>query len=131
MGVKWVLLASIPLIGSCWHAVSFDPSAALSTAMANDWIAFNYVDGDASPSFVYSESLGDMFKDMGSSIRRNPEAVARCGGFWRLFGAGNLIILLGSLLAEFGLIMGVVGGAKQNKKATQAKRMKAAERKRK
>ena len=46
-------------------------------------------------------------------------------------GPGNVMIFLGALIAEAGFIMGVVGGAKQNKNATKQKQMAAAERRRK
>ncbi len=131
MGVKWVLAASIPLIGSIWYTVGFNAEAALELATQSCWVQSNYVEVGEAPKFVASMSLGEMFGDMGSSFRQNAEAAARCGGFWRLYGPGNLLILIGSLIAEFGLIMGIVGGAKQNKKAAQEKRMKASERKRK
>ncbi|MFN3240920.1 MAG: hypothetical protein ACE37K_05335 [Planctomycetota bacterium] len=120
-GVKWVLAASIPLIGGIWYLVAFDPVKAHEVARANGWLTAD---------ITYSASLGDLFADMASTIGKDAEAGVRCEGFWRLFGPGNLLIMLGGLLAEAGLIMGVAGGMKQNKQATQEKRMKAAERKR-
>lgn len=120
-GVKWVLAASIPLIASVWYTVAFDPAAAHETARAHGWLTAD---------ITYSASLGDMFKDMFSALGKDADAAVRCSGFWRLYGPGNLLILLGGLIAELGLFSGVAGGMKQNKQATQEKRMKAAERKR-
>ena len=42
-----------------------------------------------------------------------------------------MLVFLGALLAEAGFVMGVVGGAKQNKQQAKAKQMAAAERRRK
>ena len=119
--VKWVLAASIPLIASIWYTVAFDPAAAHELARSHGWLA---------QDITYSDSLGSMFKDMFSALGKDAEAAVRCSGFWRLYGPGNLLILLGGLIAELGLFSGVAGGMKQNKQATQEKRMKAAERKR-
>ncbi|MCK5940610.1 MAG: hypothetical protein KAI24_01475 [Planctomycetes bacterium] len=121
-GVKWVLAAAIPLIGSIWYTISFDVAAAHEAARANGWLTADV---------TYSESLGAVFADMASALGKDNEAALRVSGFWRLFGPGNVMLLLGALLAEAGLFMGVAGGMKQNKQATQEKRMKAAERKRK
>jgi len=120
-GVKWVLAASIPMIASIWYMVGFDPAKAHEVARAQGWLTAD---------ITYSASLGDLFADMASTLGKDAEAAVRCEGFWRLFGPGNLLILLGGVLAELVLAMGVFGGVQQNKKATQEKRMKAAERKR-
>lgn len=120
-GVKWVMAASIPLIAGIWNTVAFDPAAAHEAARAHGWLAAD---------ITYSASLGALFSDMGSTLAKDAEAGLRCEGFWRLYGPGNLFILLGGLLAEVGLISGLFGGMKQNKQAAQEKRMKAAERKR-
>lgn len=131
MGVKWVLMAVFPLVASIWNMTAFDADAAMRTAEANQWLTANWVVEGEDAAFIYSDSLGAMFSDMGSAIMKDSEAGARCSGFWRLYGPGNLLVLLGALMAELGLVMGVAGGMQQNKKATQEKRMKAAERKRK
>jgi hypothetical protein len=68
---------------------------------------------------------------MGSTIAKKKDAPERVAGFWRLIGPGNVLVFLGALIAEAGFIMGVVGGAKQNKNATKQKMQKAAERRRK
>ena len=120
-GVKWVLAAAIPVIAMIWYTVAFDPAAAHATALAHEWLK---------AEITYSESLGGMFGDMFKALGKDAEAAARCSGFWRLYGPGNLLVLLGGLIAELGLFSGVAGGMKQNKQATQEKRMKAAERKR-
>ncbi len=121
-GVKWVLAASLPLIASVWNLIVFDPEAAHAVASSRGWVAAD---------MTHSASLLELLKDMGMAIAKDSEAALRAEGFWRLMGPGNLFILLGSLLAEAGLIFGITGGMKQNKQAQQEKRMKAAERKRK
>ena len=131
MGVKWVLLAMFPLVACVWNTIAFDAAAAVRTAEANQWLVNNWVVEGEDAAFIYSDSIGSMFGDMVDALLKDRKAGVRCSGFWRLYGAGNLFLLLGALLAEVGLIMGVVGGMQQNKKATQEKRMKAAERKRK
>ena len=123
MGTKWVLLAAIPLIGSVWYTIGFNVEAAHELAVTNGWVA--------STGFTHSDGLGGAFGDIWAALMKDAEAAERCSGFWRLYGCGNLFILLGALLAEVVLIMGVAGGMQQNKKATQEKRAKAAERKRK
>ena len=72
-----------------------------------------------------------MFSDIGASLAKKKDAPISVEGFWRLMGQGNVMIFLGALIAEAGFIMGVVGGAKQNKNATKQKQMAAAERRRK
>lgn len=120
-GVKWVLAAAIPLIAGVWYAVAFDPAAAHEAARAHGWL---------SADITYSESIGALFGDIVSALGKDAEAAVRCEGFWRLYGPGNLFIMLGGLLAELGMVFGLTGGMKQNKQAAQEKRAKAAERKR-
>lgn len=122
IGVKWLLFSAIPLIGSVWALVAFDIEVAAEQAKAMGWI---HVD------MPYSPGWGEVFSDMGSALAKNAEAPARVEGFFRLLGPANVFLLIGSLMAEAFFILGVVGGAKQNKKATQEKRMRAAEKRRK
>ncbi len=123
VGLKWLLFAAFPLIGGIWNMAAFDADAALQVAKARSWLP-----AEATASLSWKELLGDMF---GGAAKRNPEALLRAETFWRLFGPANFFITLGALIAEVGFIAGVVGGAKQNKADQTAKRMAAAERKRK
>ena len=79
----------------------------------------------------FSADWSVMFSDIGSTLAKNKEAPLRVENFWRLFGPGQFFVFLGALLAELGFVMGVVGGAKQNKNVAKQKQMKAAERRRK
>lgn len=121
-GLKWLLFSMFPMIGGAWTMVVFDPKAAFDTAVAAGWI---------SDTMVYSASWGDLFSDIGSTIAKDAKAPARVEGFWRLMGPGHVLVFVGGFMAEAGFVMGIVGGAKQNKNATKQKQMKAAERRRK
>jgi len=121
-GLKWLLFCMFPLIGAGWALIAFDPVVAHAAARDFGWLATD---------IPHSASWGDLFADIGSSLAKNKDAPARVEGFWRLMGPGNVLIFFGALIAEAGFIMGVVGGAKQNKQATKQKQMKAAERRRK
>lgn len=123
LGVKWVMLAFIPLVGSIMNMAAFDPTAAHALAVKADWLK----DG----VFTYSTDWKSMFKDMGSALAKDNEAGLRVEGFWRLLGVGNVFVFLGALIAELGFVGGIVGGAKQNSADKKAKQMAAAERKRK
>lgn len=121
-GLKWLLFAMVPLIGSGWAIVGFDPIVAYDTAVRSGWVT---------PDMPYSKTWGEMFGDIVSSLAKDAEAPPKVDGFFRLLGPGYVLVFLGALIAEVGFVLGVVGGVKQNKQATQQKRMKAAERKRK
>lgn len=121
-GLKWLLFSMFPMIGGGWTLLAFDPVAAHEAARTYGYLATD---------IPFSAGWGDLFSDIGSTLAKNKEAPARVEGFWRLLGPGNFMIFLGALIAEAGFIMGVVGGAKQNKNATRQKQMKSAERRRK
>ena len=121
-GLKWLLASMIPAIGAGYALFTFDAVAAHEAALR-----LNYIGTD----IPFSATWGDMFSDMVSTIKKNQDAPVKVEGFWRLLGPGTVLVFLGALLAEAGFIMGIVGGAKQNKNATRQKQMKAAERRRK
>lgn len=123
-GLKWLLFCVFPLIGSGWTVFGFDPLLAHEAAVAHGW----WPDGAK-----FSASWGDMFSDLSSIRPRGTDLApaARVEGFWRLMGTGHVLVFAGALMAEAGFIMGIVGGAKQNKNATKEKQMKAAQRRRK
>jgi hypothetical protein len=124
VGLKWLLFAALPLIGSIMALISFAPQAAYERATQAGWIA-------PGPWFAYSPDWKSMFGDMGSALMKDPAAPLRVEGFWRLLGVGNVIVLVGALVAELGFLGGVVGGARKNKADTKQKQMAAAERRRK
>jgi len=121
-GLKWLLFSMFPLIGAGWTMLVFDPVAAHDAAVSHGW----YPSG-----LPYSPTWGDLFSDIGSTLAKNKDAPLRVEGFWRLMGTGHVLVFVGALMAEAGFIMGIVGGAKQNKNATKEKQMKAAQRRRK
>ncbi len=121
-GLKWLLASMVPLIGAGYGLFTFDAGAAHEAARS-----LQHLNTD----IPFSQTWGDMFSDMGSTIAKKKDAPERVAGFWRLIGPGNVLVFLGALIAEAGFIMGVVGGAKQNKNATKQKMQKAAERRRK
>ena len=121
-GLKWLLFSMFPLIGGAWTMIVFDPIAAHESARSLQYLTTD---------IPFSQSWGELFSDIGASLAKKKDAPIRVEGFWRLMGPGNVMIFLGALIAEAGFIMGVVGGAKQNKNATKQKQMAAAERRRK
>jgi hypothetical protein len=124
VGVKWLMFALVPLIGSIMNMWGFDAAAAQRTAVEAGWLR----DG---AWFTFSPDWKSMFQDMGSAIMKSQEASLRVAGFWRLLGVGNVIVFLGAVLAIVGFTAGVVGGARKNKADAKQKQMAAAERRRK
>ncbi len=124
VGLKWLLFAAVPLIGSIFSMVGFDAAAAQRNAVEAGWLR----DG---AWFTYSADWKSLFADVGSALAKSSEAQLRVGGFWRLLGVGNVIVFLGALIAELGFLGGIVGGARKNKADTKQKQMAAAERRRK
>lgn len=125
LGVKWVMLAFLPLVGSIMNMAAFDPAKAFDHAVKSGWL----VQSDFA-TFA-SGDWKSVFKDIGSALAKDNEAGLRVEGFWRLLGVGNVFVFLGALIAELGFVGGIVGGAKQNSAEKKAKQMAAAERKRK
>ena len=123
-GVNWVAFCFVPLLAIVMNIVAFDPIAARAAAIEMGWFK-------DLPATMPSGSLGEMFADIGGALAKKAEAAARVEYFWRLFGPGQLFVFLGSLLAEFALIGGIVGGAKKNSAEKKAKMMAIAEKKRK
>ena len=124
VGLKWLLFAAAPLIGSIMHMMAFNAVEAHAQAIKAGWLK----EGDW---FTFSASWADMFKDMGGAIMKDAAAGVKVEGFWRLLGVGNVFVFLGALMAELGFIGGIVGGAKKNKADNKAKMQANAERKRK
>lgn len=124
VGLKWLLFAAVPLIGSILNLTAFDATAAHAQAIKAGWMK----EGDW---FTFSASWADMFKDMGGAIMKDAAASVRVEGFWRLLGVGNVFVFLGALMAELGFVGGIVGGAKKNKADKAARMQASAERKRK
>ena len=120
-GLKWLMVAALPLIATAMNLASFDAAAAHQAATTA-----GYVRAD----LPFSADLKSMFADIGGALAKNAEAATRVEGFWRLFGPGQFFVFLGALIAELGFVGGVIGGAKKNKADTKQKQMAAAERKR-
>ncbi len=124
LGVKWVAMACVPLLAILMNIVAFDAIAARAAAIDLGWLR-------DLPATQASDSWGAMFKDIGSALAKNPEAAGRVEHFWRLVGPGQLFVFLGALMAEAGLIGGIIGGAKKNKADKKAMMTAIAEKKRK
>ena len=124
VGLKWLLFAAIPLIGSIMALIGFQPQAAYERATQAGWIA-------PGTWFTYSADWKALFADMGSALMKSQDAPGRVEGFWRLLGVGNVVVFLGALIAELGFVLGIVGGARKNKADAKQKQMTAAERRRK
>jgi hypothetical protein len=124
VGLKWLLFAAAPLIGSIMSLTGFDAVAAHEQAIKAGWMK----EGDW---FTFSKSWAEMFADMGGAVMKDAAAAVRVEGFWRLLGVGNVFVFLGALMAELGFVGGIVGGAKKNKADKLARQQAAAERKRK
>jgi hypothetical protein len=123
VGLKWLLFAAVPLVGSMLGMAAFDPAEAHATALKAGWLR----EGDW---LTWSENWKSAFADLGSAAAKDSAAGARVGGFWRLLGVGNVFVFLGALLAELGFIGGIIGGAKKNKADQKQKQLAVAERKR-
>ena len=121
--LKWLLACAIPLVAGIMGLVGYDPAAALLTAQSHGLL----------PADAQVSTWGSLFNDLFTAGRPSSEAplaAMKAENFWRLYGTGKILVLLGALVAELGFFRGVLGGAKKNKQASQASRMAATERKR-
>ncbi len=122
---KWLLLCFVPLIAQVMNLVAYDPVAALQNAKDTASILYGQTETCA--------SWRDLFGDMMLALSKKADsglAAMRVETFFRCFGTGRLFVLFGAMLAEFYLVAGIAGGAKQNKQQKQARMTQAAERKR-
>lgn len=124
--LKWLGLCFLPLITQVMNLLSYDPQAALEAAKAAGYL----------PSAAQiSMGWGELFSDMGTALSKDAPAVTGAAAnnvenWFRCFGSGKMILFLGAVLAEVFFIMGLAGGAKQNKQQKVARAKQAAERKR-
>lgn len=104
--LKWVGLALLPFLIQVLNLIgAFDEPAV------RDWIA------DESRNMP--SNWDELMSALGSI--NTPEGSERFGNFVRAFGAGKIVLLFGSLLAEIFMIMAVMGGAKTAKAQKAAK----------
>ena len=121
--LKWLLACAIPLVAGIMGLIAFDPAAALATAQQH-----GFLPGDAQVS-TWKTLFGDLFT-AGRPSDDAPLAAMKAENFWRLYGTGKILVLLGAFVAELGFFGGVLGGAKKNKQDRQSRQMTATERKR-
>jgi hypothetical protein len=147
----FMLFISLGMLWTWWGAIHNNRSTAASLK----WLALCFV-----PFAVYGASLAfyqpfdalvqaqdrglmvgyevskwstigpDMLAAMGREYGPSTEASMKVEAFFRCFGPGKVLLLLGGLLAEVFFIMGIAGGAKQNKEQKLARQKAAQERKR-
>jgi hypothetical protein len=121
--LKWLLLCFLPFAAQVMNLMNYDAAAALATAKAA-----GHLPGDAAVA-SWQTLFNDMFTALGKSAEAPPAAM-RVENFFRCFGTGKIFVFLGATFAELFFILGIVGGAKQNKQMKMARMAQAAERKR-
>lgn len=121
--LKWLLACAIPLVAGIMGLVGYVPQEALTIAKSHGLL----------PADAEVSTWGTLFNDLFTAGRPSSEAplaAMKAENFWRLYGTGKILVLLGALLAEVGFFGGILGGAKKNKQASQSRQMSATERKR-
>ena len=124
--LKWLALSFVPFAGQVMGLIAYD--AETQQALLQAAIAAGHL-----PSGAEISGWDTLFGDMGTALGKSLEAGAagsRVENFFRCFGTGRIILMLGAVLAEVFFIMGIAGGAKQNKQQKQERQRQAAERKR-
>ena len=124
--LKWLALTFVPFATQLMNLIAYDPQAALSLAQSANLL---------SSGADISAGWGELFSDMGTALgkeeaSKTSAAAMRVENWFRCFGTGRIMLLLGAFLAEMFFIMGLVGGAKQNKQQKVARSKQAAERRR-
>jgi hypothetical protein len=105
--MRWLVLATIPLISSVFFVLGvFESSAVLVYIQAQKAIQASA--GLIDP--IHIESWGDFFRNLKGI--RTPEYADSLGEFLRYSGPGQYFVLFGSLMAELFLIKGVFSGIK-------------------
>lgn len=121
--LKWLLLCFIPFGAGVMNLMAFNADEALKVAIAQELL----------PSTAMTSTWGTLFADIGTGLSKKveaAEAAQRVEHFFRLFGPGRFFVFLGALLAEFGFVAGIVGGAKKNKQDKIARQSGGTERRR-
>jgi hypothetical protein len=121
--LKWLLLCFLPFAAQVMNLIAYDTAAALASAKSA-----GHLPADAAIA-GWGTLFNDMFTALGKSVEAAP-AAARVENFFRCFGGGKVFVLLGAALAELFFVLGIVGGAKQNKQQKMARMAQATERKR-
>jgi hypothetical protein len=121
--LKWLLLCFVPFAAQVMNLINYDPVATLTTAQALGSL----------PPQATTTTWGELFANMATALGKSAEAgdaALKVETFFRCFGTGKVFVLLGAAFAELFFVLGIVGGAKQNKQQKQARMATAAERKR-
>ena len=112
--LKWVLLALIPMFMQVIDLIfAFDQPAVRDYVEQGKCVA----------------SWPELSDSIFGMLRGSAEGL-KAGNFFRAFGTGKLVLLLGALMAEASFVMAIYGGAKASKKQKQARHASAAERRR-
>jgi hypothetical protein len=117
--MRWLVLASLPLVSSVFFVLGVFESSAVQVYIAA-MKAKEVSEGLSDP--IYIASWGDFFRNL-SGIRTELYAES-LGEFLRYSGPGQYFVLFGSLMAELFLIKGVLSGIKTG--AAQKKEQAAA-----
>lgn len=121
--LKWILLCFLPFGAQIMNLMAYDPAAALASAIA----------GGHLPAGAEISTWDTLFSDIGTGLGKSVEAAPsaqKVEHFFRCFGTGRIFVLLGAALSELVFILGVVGGAKQNKQQQATRMAQGAERRR-
>lgn len=122
--LKWILLCFLPFGAQVMNLMAYDPEAALTAAKQAGYLPAVVVEVS-----TWSTLFADIGTALGKSVDAAPAAL-RVENFFRCFGTGKIFVLLGAALAEVVFVLGVVGGAKQNKQQQVARMAQASERRR-
>lgn len=121
--LKWLALCFLPLLVQVMNLINYQPVVALDAAKAAGIL----------PASAAISTWDSLFGDMGAVISKSLEAevaALKVENFFRCFGTGRFLLLIGAALAEVFFVLGIAGGAKQNKQQSMARMAQAAQRKR-
>jgi hypothetical protein len=121
--LKWLLLCFLPFAAQIVNLINYDAAAALATAQTLGVL----------PPTATTTTWSELFSSMATALGKSADAgdaAVKVETFFRCFGTGKVFVLLGAVFAELFFVLGIVGGAKQNKQQKQARMAQAAERKR-
>ena len=112
--LKWVLLALVPLFLQLIDLIfAFEQPAVRDYVNQGKCVA----------------SWGELSDSILGMLRGSPEGL-KAGNFFRAFGTGKVVLLLGALMAEVSFVMAIFSGAKAAKQQKQARHASASERRR-
>ena len=120
--MKWILLATLPFLIELLNLIFAFKEPAVAA-----WVEAAKVN----PDFHMPADWPDVFARIGGSFRigaKDPSNAAAVDNFFRAFGTGKLVVLLGALWTEVWLMLAIFGGVKAAKQQKGARSSAAAER---